>query len=233
MESKYSKEDLESLLIKAPKKTRQNIQKLIKLNKKDYFEFETDDEWGFAAYIVAKKCPVETHACGWIDDDGNSSKCAHYNAFKEKCVYPRTCIHNHNSDNDIGLDDGFSGNLQRYCNPKDGKGDEEQILQKGKELRIFDKDFKEATYGWEYAEFEDDGKKITLVELVSEENVRKVLEKRKQGEAQKLIEERNQMKSELTSLLNKYSGDNEKDIKRAVELTKKLIPPSPFFTIDF
>ncbi len=135
-------------------------------------------------YTVSKDCPVNSHLCAEnpmaIMEGIN---CGFYNGYKKRCVFPRTVIHNCSSDQFINLYDRFSGNIGRYFEGPTESTAEGQvtlelqkrgIIPKGEEVL---EEGAESFEGWAYAEFEDDGNTVKLVEIGTDEEVAELLDR--------------------------------------------------------
>jgi hypothetical protein len=169
-------------------------------------------------YTVAKECPVKSNLCEWQPDMMEGVNCGFYNGFKKRCVYPRTCTHNTSSEHFLNLYDTFMGNISRYWNVKKGSKADDQIQEKCKELGISD----EEGGGWVYAEFDDDGKTITLAELGTDAEISKLVEQQGKKRKERLATERKATETQLHSILEKYSGTQREDMEKAITLTKQL-----------
>ncbi|MBI4447371.1 ATP-binding protein, partial [Candidatus Woesearchaeota archaeon] len=141
------------------------LKKELKKNK-GFFEFVAISEqfpWSEDAYVGCTECPVSSHICANPSLETEGWACPFYNGYKQNCVHPKTCLHNTNSDHFLNFYSSIDGgSIARYGNVAG------QINEK----------MKGTDAQWAYAEFEDDGKKVVLVELVTDKEVTEIIRKR-------------------------------------------------------
>jgi len=184
----FPEADLEYLVIQRVQRVDEALAKaLANPDNPETFKWEEgiepygEKDWRTYDYTVSKKCPVNAHLCEFEGDEfegPDAQKCAFYNRFKkEGCVYPRTCLY-HAA---LSVDVAFT-NIPRYFDRKlvaVSKLDDNQIVDKLVELgKLAGPKSKARGWGphacedWLYAEFEDDGHAVRLVELAeSTQNV--------------------------------------------------------------
>ncbi|HLC55385.1 MAG TPA: hypothetical protein VJJ75_02515 [Candidatus Nanoarchaeia archaeon] len=234
IDGKFSPKDLEIILIGRSEETQKQLERELEKHTEPQFKMQVkQDSDEDETYTVTRDCPVKSNLCEWQPDGMEGVNCGFYNGYKKKCVFPRTVTHNVDSEFFLNLYDTFMGNIDRYWNAPEGSKADQQIEAKLQDMEIIPKkDVKEwdasASTGWAYAEFDDDGKEVRLVEIGTDKDISELLKTQIMEEQDRVNYARGQMQSELDGLRQKYSEDVRKVIDRVIELTKQLTERGPF-----
>lgn len=223
-------EDLEIILLYRGGDIQRRLKKELKKHPEERFQMriQHDSDESDEIYTIIRNCPVKSYLCEWQPEMMEGTNCGFYNGFKQKCVFPRTVAHNDASKYCLNWEDHFMGNIERYFeDTPEGKSADHQITARLQEMGLIPKEKNVNGRGisaveWAYAEFEDDGKKIRLIEIGTDEDISKMLEAERKEMEDKANYARNQMQKELAGLRQRYSGNVRMDIDRIIELAKQL-----------